>query len=151
MAKWKEKAGLSGIANNEDVVGGINTVPCVDGGDFAEEDVGDNKDLNGNNKNISNEDDKENCDNGDNDKNNDDDSRQPSATVHGCRLKKILEEIGNLHEENEDYSIYITGYSLGGALGLLTALEAGNRFGKPALPATYVGIANPHGGTVRCN
>jgi hypothetical protein len=149
FAKWKEKAGLSGKTNNEDVVGGINTVSCVDGSDFGEEDVCDNNDLNGNDKNRNDEDEKENCDNGDNDKNDDDDSPKPSATMHGCRLKKILEEIRNLYEENEDYSIYITGHSLGGALGLLTALEAGTHFGKPGLPVTYVGIANPRGGTVR--
>ena len=83
------------------------------------------------------------------DKNHDENSSGSYSVEHKCRLEKILEEVQSLYEENDDYSIYITGHSLGGALGLLTSLEAGARFGKPGQPVTYVGIANPRGGTVR--
>ena len=70
-----------------------------------------------------------------------------ASNNHRCRLDRILEEIDELRKEDKNYSIYVTGHSLGGALGLLTALEAGARFGKNGLPVTYVGIANPRGGT----
>jgi len=70
-----------------------------------------------------------------------------SSSVPERRLDKILKEIESIRKENNDYSVYITGHSLGGALGLLTALEAGTCFGKVGLPVTFVGIANPRGGT----
>eukprot|EP00536_Pseudo-nitzschia_multiseries_P000005 jgi/Psemu1/233175/estExt_Genewise1.C_20025 len=69
------------------------------------------------------------------------------SSARECRLNKILEEIKSLRKNCEKYSIYITGHSLGGALGLLAALEAGTYFGKKGLPVTYIGIANPRGGT----
>mmetsp|Transcript_10947 Transcript_10947/g.24872 ORF Transcript_10947/g.24872 Transcript_10947/m.24872 type:complete len:99 (-) Transcript_10947:7-303(-) len=62
------------------------------------------------------------------DKNHDENSSGSYSVEHKCRLEKILEEVQSLYEENDDYSIYITGHSLGGALGLLTSLEAGARF-----------------------
>ena len=93
-------------------------------------------------------DDSNNDDENDEDDNDDDiDSSDKKTGNHRCRLDKILEEIEDLLKQNEGYKLYITGHSLGGALGLLTALEAGTRFGTPALPVTFVGIANPRGGT----
>ena len=63
------------------------------------------------------------------------------------RLERILKEIGDLTTEYRDHRIYVTGHSLGGALGLLAALEAAALFGKPDRPVTFVGIANPRAGT----
>lgn len=71
----------------------------------------------------------------------------PCHSGHQCRLDKILEEVKNLVQKYNDHLVYITGHSLGGALGLLTALEAGTRFGKKGRPITFIGIANPRGGT----
>jgi len=169
LSKLKETVGMTAAPENSR---SVNTVPFAEDNDLNEE-VLDANDID-NDKNSSDiekdkkkdDDDDDNDDN--NDDNNDDDnnddngnfdffemtqntenSRESSATVHECRLDKILEEIECLRKENENYSVYITGHSLGGALGLLTALEAGARFGKPGKPVTYVGIANPRGGTVR--
>jgi len=63
------------------------------------------------------------------------------------RLERILKEVNDLRKQYADHRLYVTGHSLGGALGLLTALEMAERFGKPGLPVTFVGIANPRAGT----
>lgn len=63
------------------------------------------------------------------------------------RLERILKEVNNLRKQFADHRLYVTGHSLGGALGLLTALEMAERFGKPGQPVTFVGIANPRAGT----
>lgn len=63
------------------------------------------------------------------------------------RLARILDEIMHLQKQYDDYRIYITGHSLGGALGLLAALEISERFGKVGQPVTFVGIGNPRAGT----
>ena len=150
LSKLKEMAVMTGTPEN-----GTRSVNENDLNEDGLDDNNNNND-NDNNKNDSDSDKKSNDDTEKNDDENENDysentgnSRESSATVHECRLDKILEEIESLSKENEDYAIYITGHSLGGALGLLTALEAGTRFGKPGLPVTYVGIANPRGGTVR--
>jgi len=63
------------------------------------------------------------------------------------RLERILDEIRDIQRQYDDYRIYIAGHSLGGALGLLTALEVAVRFGKVGQPVTFVGIGNPRAGT----
>ena len=63
------------------------------------------------------------------------------------RLARILDEVMHLQKQYDNYNIYVTGHSLGGALGLLAALEIAARFGKKKRPATFVGVGNPRSGT----
>ena len=63
------------------------------------------------------------------------------------RLARILDEIMNLQTEYDGYKIYITGHSLGGALGLLAALEIAEQLGRTDQPVTFVGVGNPRAGT----
>lgn len=63
------------------------------------------------------------------------------------RLARILDEIEQLEKQYDQYNLYVTGHSLGGALGLLAALEIAARFGKKERPVTFVGVANPRAGT----
>jgi hypothetical protein len=63
------------------------------------------------------------------------------------RLARILDELMILQTEYDDYNIYVSGHSLGGALGLMSALEIAARFGKEDRPVTFVGIGNPRAGT----
>mmetsp|Transcript_9167 Transcript_9167/g.10698 ORF Transcript_9167/g.10698 Transcript_9167/m.10698 type:complete len:564 (-) Transcript_9167:274-1965(-) len=146
VSKLKEKAGLKGpryslsLANNTDT-----SQLDADNNDNDQDDDNGGGDGDGDGDHQDNSDDDDNDDvNDDNDSERDSNTQR---TRHRCRLDKILEEIDDLHKQNEEYKIYITGHSLGGALGLLLALEAGTRFGKSGLPVTYVGIANPRGGT----
>ncbi|OEU13919.1 alpha/beta-hydrolase [Fragilariopsis cylindrus CCMP1102] len=127
LAVSKFKAGLN--QSDGDDTNDINEDKNDNENDTIDEDENENENGNDINSNkIDNDDDE----NDKNDRGKDD---------------KILEEIEDLLKQNEGYKLYITGHSLGGALGLLTALEAGTRFGTPALPVTFVGIANPRGGT----
>ena len=70
-----------------------------------------------------------------------------TRTNNKSRLGRILDEIKSLQRQYNDYIIYVTGHSLGGALGLLAALEVAERFGKLDQPVTFVGIGNPRAGT----
>jgi hypothetical protein len=63
------------------------------------------------------------------------------------RLERIIREVNNLKKQYSDHRLYVTGHSLGGALGLIAALELAAQFGKPGRPVTFVGIANPRAGT----
>jgi hypothetical protein len=63
------------------------------------------------------------------------------------RLERIIGEVNNLQKQFSDHRLYVTGHSLGGALGLIAALELAAQFGKPGQPVTFVGIANPRAGT----
>jgi len=63
------------------------------------------------------------------------------------RLARILDEVMHLQKQYDSYNIYVTGHSLGGALGLLAALEIAARFGKKERPVTFVGVGNPRSGT----
>jgi hypothetical protein len=64
------------------------------------------------------------------------------------RLSRIIQELTDLRVGNEDYSIYVTGHSLGGALALLTSLEVAALFGRVGNPVTFVGVGNPRAATV---
>ncbi|VEU43323.1 unnamed protein product [Pseudo-nitzschia multistriata] len=153
--KWKEKVSKSEVDIGGSVNKDITYAKTSDSNDVDDGQRNDHGDMTGK---VEKE--KYNNDIGDNDENprNADPSEMPGNTenpnedvafppVHNCRLDKILDELERLRKSYNDYSIYITGHSLGGALGLLTALEAGSRFGEKHLPVTYVGIANPRGGT----
>jgi hypothetical protein len=164
LAVSKFKAGLN--QSDDDDTNDINEGKNENENDTIDEDENENENENdiNNNKIDNDDDDNDNNDRGndddDNDNNGDEndeddednsdddiDSSTKKTSNHRCRLDKILEEIEDLLKQNEGYKLYITGHSLGGALGLLTALEAGTRFGTPVLPVTFVGIANPRGGT----
>jgi hypothetical protein len=63
------------------------------------------------------------------------------------RLSQILEQVGSLRSKREDYRIYVTGHSLGGALAMLTALEVAALWGTTDNPVTFIGIGNPRAAT----
>jgi hypothetical protein len=132
--------------NENDVVNNNNNNNNIDNSDDDNDNIDrGNDDEDGNDNNNDDENDDGGGGGGDDDDNIDSFTKKTSN--HRCRLDRILEEIEDLLKQNEGYKLYITGHSLGGALGLLTALEAGTRFGTPGLPVTCVGIANPRGGT----
>ena len=70
-----------------------------------------------------------------------------SRSKSQSRLARILDEIEQLEKQYDQYNLYVTGHSLGGALGLLAALEIAARFGEKNRPVTFVGVANPRAGT----
>jgi len=64
------------------------------------------------------------------------------------KMATILDQISAIYETRDDYELYITGHSLGGAMALITALEAAVRFsvqGKKA-SVTCVTVGNPMAG-----
>ena len=74
-------------------------------------------------------------------------SKPYKNTTSQSRLERIIREVNNLQKQYSDHRLYVTGHSLGGALGLIAALELAAQFGKPGQPVTFVGIANPRAGT----
>lgn len=69
-------------------------------------------------------------------------------TQKKTKMATILDQISAIYGTRPDYDLYITGHSLGGALALITALEAAARFsvlgGKPRV--TCVTVGNPKAG-----
>jgi len=62
------------------------------------------------------------------------------------KIETIMDQLKVIMEENPSYRLYITGHSLGGALSVLTSLEAAARFGERDRPVTCVAVANPRVG-----
>jgi hypothetical protein len=68
-------------------------------------------------------------------------------TIGNSRIARILEEVDSIRSKREDFRIYVTGHSLGGALAQLTALEIAAHWGTSDNPVTYIGIGNPRAAT----
>lgn len=81
-----------------------------------------------------------------NDANNVDASPPPEESSKKNKIDKILDQVQELMDAKPGYKLYITGHSLGGALALLTTVEASVRFSTPNIPVTCVTIANPRVG-----
>merc|ERR1712157_29837 len=58
-------------------------------------------------------------------------------------IRVILHQVQVLMNAYPDYSLYVTGHSLGGALALIVALEAACLYGRRDWPVTWIGIGNP--------
>lgn len=71
------------------------------------------------------------------------------ATVRQNKIDVILDQVQELMDANPGYKLYITGHSLGGALAMLTSVQASVRFAQPGIPVTCVTIANPRVGDNR--
>jgi len=65
------------------------------------------------------------------------------------KIDIILDQVQVLLDANPGYKVYITGHSLGGALALLTSVQASVRFARPGIPVTCVTVANPRVGDNR--
>jgi hypothetical protein len=65
------------------------------------------------------------------------------------KIDIILDQVQVLLDANPGYKLYITGHSLGGALALLTSVQASVRFARPGIPVTCVTVANPRVGDTR--
>ena len=70
-------------------------------------------------------------------------------TTKKSKIDVILDQVQEVLDLYPDYKLYITGHSLGGALALLTSVEASVRFATPEIPVTCVTIANPRVGDNR--
>ena len=78
------------------------------------------------------------------------DSPASDEPVLGNKISTILRQLQLVYETRPDYKLYIAGHSLGGALALITSLEAATQFsliqGKPA--TTCITLGNPKAGGV---
>jgi hypothetical protein len=63
-----------------------------------------------------------------------------------AKIKVILEQVQELMDQYPDYTLCITGHSLGGALAQLACLEAAVQFGQEGRPVTCITIASPRVG-----
>jgi hypothetical protein len=77
----------------------------------------------------------------------DPDIKTSGNDIKTSRLTQILNEVGSLRSKHEEYRIYVTGHSLGGALAMLTALEVAALWGSTNNPVTFIGIGNPRAAT----
>jgi hypothetical protein len=62
------------------------------------------------------------------------------------KIDVIMEQVKELMDQHADYTLCITGHSLGAALAQLACLEATVRFGQEGRPVTCVTIASPRVG-----
>jgi len=76
----------------------------------------------------------------------------PTSTERETKENKvdvIMQQIHDLREKYPGYRLYFNGHSLGGALSLITAVEAAVRFGTKRDPVSCVVVANPRPGDRR--
>ena len=75
-------------------------------------------------------------------------AKDEEQTKRKTKIATILDQISVIYETRPDYELYITGHSLGGALALITALEAAVRFAVQGekRPVTCVTVGNPKAG-----
>jgi hypothetical protein len=78
-----------------------------------------------------------------NNKNNNDKEQEE---IKPNKITVILDQVQELMDQHPDYTLYLTGHSLGAALAQLACLEATVRFGRAGRPVTCVTIASPRVG-----
>ena len=69
-------------------------------------------------------------------------------STKSTKIETILDQISAIYNAKPDYELSITGHSLGGALALITSLEAAVRFSvqERKAPVTCITIGNPMAG-----
>ena len=85
--------------------------------------------------------------------NNDHIQTESDGDIHeqsakSTKIETILDQISDIYNAKPDYELCITGHSLGGALALITSLEAAIRFSvqERKAPVTCITIGNPMAG-----